>query len=148
MTAFCLGVVTLGRAADQFPVDTGFVRNAEQAGTQEIADARGALAMSKNSAVHEVAKRIEEDGTLVNRRLATLSVEKGWPTPTLDPADMMSHYSDHRFVDRQIQSQQDALGFYAEEAANGADTELQEFARATVPILRQRLVSLRLLRTS
>jgi putative membrane protein len=147
-TVLCLGQITLGRAADQFPADTEFVRKAEQAGAQDIADSRSALAKSKDPAILTVAKQIQEERSVLTRRLATLSVEKGWPTPTLDPPNTMSHYSDHRYVVRQIQAQQDALAFYAEESANGADTQLQEVARGTVPILRRRLASLRSLRTS
>jgi predicted outer membrane protein len=148
ITISCLGAASLGHAADQLPVDTDFVSKAERSGDQEIADARDALAKSKDPAIYGLAKRIEEDGTVVNRRLVTLATEKGWPTPTLDPPDTMSPYSDHRFVVRQIRALHDALTFYSEEAANGADTALQEFARRTMPILRQRLASLQSLRTS
>jgi predicted outer membrane protein len=147
-TVLWLGLITLGRAADQFPADAEFVRKAVQAGAQEIADSQSALAKSKDPAILAVAKQIQEEGSVVTQRLATLSVEKGWPTPTLDPPNTMSHYSDHRYVVRQIEAQQDALAFYVEEAANGADTQLQEVGRGTVPILRRRLASLRLLRTS
>jgi len=145
---FCLGLVAQGRAADQFPADTAFVRNAEQVGAQEIADSRDALAKSKDPAILAVAKQMQDDGNVITQRLTTFAVEKGWPTPTLDPPHTMSHYSDHHYVVGQIQAGQHALAFYTEEAANGADTQLQEYARETVPILRQRLASLRSLRTS
>ena len=48
MTLFYLGATTLGRAADQFPADTDFVRKAERSGNQEISDSRDALTMSKD----------------------------------------------------------------------------------------------------
>jgi predicted outer membrane protein len=147
-TMSCLGVTSLGRAADTFPADADFVRKAARSGNQEIADARGALAMSKDPAIQELAKRIEEDGTSANRRLAALEIEKGWPTPAVDPPYAMSPYSDHRYIVRQIRAQLDALKFYTQEADDGADTALQEFARGTVPILRQRLASLRSVRSS
>ena len=53
-----------------------------------------------------------------------------------------------RYIGRQIKAEQDALALYSEEAVNGADTDLQELARNTVPKLRQRLVSLELLHAS
>jgi predicted outer membrane protein len=140
--------VTVGRAADTFPTDTDFVKKAQGSGNQEIADARGALAMSKNLAVLEVAKRIEEDGGMVNRRLERLAIDKGWPAPVLDPPYSLSPYSDKRYLVRQIRAQKDALRFYTEEAANGTDTALQEFALSTVPILRMRLAILQSIRTS
>ena len=104
--------------------------------------------MSKDPAIQEVAKRIAEDGRVVTQRLATLAIEKGWPSQTLDPPDSISPYSDQAYLVREVRVQRDALAFYTEEAANGADAALQEFARSTVPILRQRLATLRALRTS
>jgi putative membrane protein len=151
-TISCIALAGRGhavdRAADQFSADTDFVSRAEQAGNQGIADARVALARCKNPEVGKVARLIQDDGTAVNQRLASLAVEKGWPTPALDPPDTMNHYSDHGYVVRQIKAEQSALAFYSEEAVNGTDMKLQEFARETVPKLRQRLVSLRLLHSS
>jgi predicted outer membrane protein len=140
--------VTIGRATDLFTADTDFVRSAEQSGNQEAAYAQDALALSKDPAIQEVAKRIAEDGRVVNQRSATLAIEKGWPSPTLNPPDSISHYSDQRYLAHEIRLQRDALAFYTEEAANGADAALQKFARSRVPILRQRLATLRAVRTS
>jgi putative membrane protein len=148
MTVSSLAVSDGGRAADQFAADADFVRRAEQAGNQEMADARSALASSKDSAVQTVAKLLQTDGAQATRRLAALAVEKGWPSPPLDPPDLMSHYSDRGYAANQIRAEQDAIALYAEEAANGADSDLQEFARAALPALRRRLDSLRLLRSS
>jgi len=147
-TIACIVLASQGHAADHFSADTDFVRKAELAGNQAIADARLALAMCKNPAVGKLARRLQDDGTVSNQQLASLAVEKGWPTPALDPPDTMTDYTDHRYIGRQIKAEEDALAIYSEEAVNGADMELQEFARTTVPKLRQRLVSLRLLRSS
>jgi putative membrane protein len=148
VTICCVAVTTLGRAADPFPADTDFVRKAEQACSQEIGDARLAITKSNDPIIRGVAKRMQDDGTAETQRLAALAVEKGWPTAALDPNDTWSRYSDHRYVLRQIRAQQNAIALYTEEAANGADTKLQELARNTLPTLRRRLESLRLLRTS
>jgi putative membrane protein len=91
---------------------------------------------------------MQRDGTSANRRLMALAVEKGWPSPTLDMPDTKSDYSDHSYVARQIRAQQDAIALYKEEAANGADTDLQEFARDTLPTLQHSLVSLQSLQSS
>ena len=148
VTICCVDVTTPGRAADPFPADTDFARNAEQACSQEIDDARLAITKSNDPMVRDVAKRMQDDGTAETQQLAALAVEKGWPAAALNPTDTWSRYSDHRYVLRQIRAQQNAIALYTEEAANGADTKLQEFARKTLPVLRQRLESLRLLRTS
>jgi putative membrane protein len=148
VTLAALLVSTISSAADQFPADNDFVRSAEQAANQEVADARFALKMSSHSDVRRVATNMQRYGTTANRRLTALAVEKGWPSPTLDRPNTTSDYSDHRYVARQIRAQQDAIAFYKEEAANGADTDLQEFARETLPTLQHSLVSLKRLRSS
>jgi predicted outer membrane protein len=113
-----------------------------------VADARFALARSNDPAVRKVAKLMQQDGTEANQRLAALAIEKGWPAPALDPPEAMSRYSRERYAARQLRAERDVLAFYSEEAANGSDTRLQEFARDALPILRQRLESLRLLHIS
>jgi predicted outer membrane protein len=146
----CLGLVmaTAVRAADQFPADTEFVRMAEQTGEQAIVDARFALNMSHNAGVKDAARLLQNDGIAANRKLMALAVEKGWPAPALNTADPVLDYSDYHFVSRQIRVQQKAIALYKEEAANGADTELQEFARDALPALQRGLISLRSLRSS
>jgi putative membrane protein len=148
IAAACLLASSMCGAADHFPADNDFVRKAEQAANQEVADARFALKMSSQPDVRRAAQIMQRDGETANRRLAALAVQKGWPSPTLDMPDITSDYSDHGFVARQISAQQDAIGFYEEEAANGADTDLQEFARQTLPTLQHSLDSLRSLRSS
>jgi predicted outer membrane protein len=148
LTIFALGAAPLSQAADPFPADTDFVRKAERAGNQEIADARVALSMSKDPAIQAVAKQMLDDGKGENQRLAALSVEKGWPSASLEPPDSMRQYSDDNYVARQIQELRGAIAFYAEEATNGADTDLQEFARGLLPTLRRRLDSLKLKQSS
>lgn len=64
-TIFCL-CATAGHATDPFPAGTDFVRRAGQAGSQQIADARGALAISTDPAVRQLARRPEDDGVAAN----------------------------------------------------------------------------------
>jgi predicted outer membrane protein len=150
-TALMLGcclLMTVVYAADEFPADTMFLRRAEQSGEQAIADARFALKMSKNAEVKKAAMMLRSQGIAANRRLAALAVEKGWPSPSLTKADTTLDYSDYHFISRQIRTQQRAIALYEEEAINGADTDLQEFARETLPNLQRALVSLQSLRSS
>jgi len=146
----CFGLVmaAVAHAADQFPADTEFVRMAEQTGEQAVVDARFALKWSRNADVKEAASMLQSDGIAANRKLLALAVEKGWPAPALNTADPVLDYSDYHFVSRQIRVQQKAIALYQEEAANGADTDLQEFARDALPALQRGLISLRSLRSS
>ncbi len=147
-TVAYLAVTSLTLGADPFSADVDFVKKAELASNQEVADAQFALARSNDPAVRKVAQLMQEDGTASNQQLAALAVEKGWPAPELSPPNAMSRYSRERYVARQIRAERNALTFYSEEAANGGDAKLQEFARAALPILRQRLETLRLLHIS
>jgi putative membrane protein len=148
MVCFGLVMAAAVHAADQYPVDTEFVRMAEQTGEQAVVDARFALKWSRNADVKEAASRLQSDGIAANRKLLALAVEKGWPSPALNTADPVIDYSDYHFVSRQIRVQQKAIALYQEEAANGADTDLQEFARDALPALERGLISLRSLRSS
>jgi predicted outer membrane protein len=148
MIMACLLVASVARAADQFPADNDFVRNAEQAANKEVADARLALKRSRHSDVRAAAQMMERDGLTANRRLSALAVEKGWPAPSLDAPEELHDYSDHSFIAHEINAQKDAIVFYKEEAMNGADTDLQTFARETLPILQHSLASLQNLRSS
>jgi predicted outer membrane protein len=148
MVCFGLLMAAVAHAGDQFPADTEFVRMAEQTGEQAVVDAGFALKWSRNANVKEAASRLQSDGIAANRKLLALAVEKGWPAPALSTADPVIDYSDYHFVSRQIRVQQKAIALYQEEAANGADTDLQEFARDALPALQRGLISLRSLRSS
>ncbi len=129
-------------------MDTAFIKKAEQTGEQAMVDTRFALKMSHNAGLKETARMLQTDGKTATRRLLALAVEKGWPAPVLDTADTTRDYSDYRFVSWQIRLQQRAIALYEEEAQNGADTDLQAFARETLPALQRGLNSLRSLRSS
>jgi putative membrane protein len=148
VTVSLLLLTSLAHAVDRFPADNDFVRKAEQAGDQEVLAARTALTKSRNLDVRRIATAMQRDGTTVNRRLSTMAVEKGWPSPSLDATDGLGAYSDHLYVVSQIRAQQIAVAFYREEASTGADTDLRAFARKTLPTLRRRLLALQSLRSS
>ncbi len=135
-------------AADQVPADSDFVAKAEQASNLEVVAARTALKESRNLRLRQIAEALTLDGAAANRRLSTMAVEKGWPSPTLGEPDGSSDYSDHNFVVGQIQAHQVAIALYREEATTGADTDLQEFARDTLRTLRRRLLALQSLQSS
>lgn len=56
VTLASLVLSSLSGAADQFPADNDFVRNAEQAANQEVAEARVAFKMSHHSDVRNAEK--------------------------------------------------------------------------------------------
>jgi putative membrane protein len=144
----CLFGLSTVHAGDEFAVDTAFIRKAEQTTEQAMVDTRFALKMSLNAHVKEAARMLQNDGMIANRKLLALAVEKGWPAPILDTADTTRDYSDYHFISWQIRLQQRAIALYQAEADNGADTDLQAFARETLPALQRGLMSLRSLRSS
>ncbi len=74
-------------AADQVPADSDFVAKAEQASNLEVVAARTALKESRNLRLRQIAEALTLDGAAANRRLATMAVEKGWPSPSLGEPD-------------------------------------------------------------
>jgi putative membrane protein len=135
-------------AADHFAADDDFVREAQRAGSREVADAQSALTLSNNPNVKQAAQMMLSDGTTVNRRLAEIAVEEGWIPASPEPAADGSDYSDYTYIIGQIAAQRRAIDVYEQEAANGADTTLREFAKKTVPAMRRTLESLRALRSA
>ena len=135
-------------AADHFAADDDFVRAAQRAGSREVADAQSALTLSNNPNVKQAAQMMLSDGTTVNRRLAEIAVEEGWIPASPEPAADGSDYSDYTYIIGQIAAQRRAIDVYEQEAANGADTTLREFAKKTVPAMRRTLESLRALRSA
>ncbi len=144
----CCLVAAIAYAADQVAVDGAFIRKAEQTGEQAIVDARFALKMSQNADVKDAARMLRNDGITASRRLFALADAKGWPSPTLVTADTTRDYSDYHFISWQIRLQQSAIALYQAEADNGVDTELQAFARESLPALQRGLLALRSLRSS
>ena len=117
-------------------------------GSREVADAQSALTLSNNPNVKQAAQMMLSDGTTVNRRLAEIAVEEGWIPASPEPAADGSDYSDYTYIIGQIAAQRRAIDVYEQEAANGADTTLREFAKKTVPAMRRTLESLRALRSA
>jgi predicted outer membrane protein len=135
-------------AADQFPADSDFVRHADRLCHQAVTDAQVAFKMTKSVPIKRAAELMQRDGANASRRLATLAVEKGWPVPPIDAEEHDDVYSDNKYVSHQIKAQEDAISIYEEEAANGADTDLQEFARKALPSLHGDLLALQSLQES
>jgi predicted outer membrane protein len=143
-----LFIASLCKASDQFPADTDFVRRAEQAANQEAADAQSAIQMSSDPAVKRFAAQMQRDANELTARLSALSVEKGWPNRSFGVPDNMNVYSDHDYITRQIRAQRNLILYYKGEAANGADTDLQEFARQILPVMERNLAALQAWRSS
>ena len=143
-----LTALRIAQAADPFPADSDFVRQAERTCNQAELDAQAALAKSHDPQIKNVAAAIKQDGENASRELMQLSVEKGWPAPTLESSTKSTGYSDRGYVAAQIQRQQQAIALFTQEASMGADTDLQRWAREYLPVLKSQLVKLRAWRSS
>jgi putative membrane protein len=146
--AAALFLASICKASEQFPADTDFVRTAERAANQEASDAQSAIQMSSDPAVKKFAAQMQQDANALTERLSALSVEKGWPSRSFGVADNMNVYSDHDYITRQIRAQRNLIVAYRGEAANGADTDLQELARQNLAVLERNLAALRAWRSS
>jgi predicted outer membrane protein len=138
-----LAVLRIVQAADPFPADSDFVRQADRACNQAALDAQAALKKSRDPQIKKLAASIKQDGENASRELMQLSVEKGWPAPTLESSTKSTGYSDRGYVAAQIKRQQQAIALFTQEASTGADTDLQRWAREYLPVLKSQLVTLR-----
>jgi len=134
--------------ADEYVRDTDFLRAASAFGQREVAAGKRALEHSTNVEVKQAAQILRADGESATDSLAQLATRKGWPVLPVDDQENGGRYTDRKFVARQIDNEQRAIGFYREEAQNGTDTDLQFFARDMLPRLERSLTILRALRVT
>jgi putative membrane protein len=149
--ALAMLTAPVGFAADHTAAEDAFVRNAERVGHLEIADARAALRMSSNPDVRKAAEVERRDIARIDLKLSAIAVQKGWSVPADERAGGaigVNDYSDRNYVTDQIASAQRAILLFREEAQNGADQDLQDFARQSLPNLEACLDTFRSLQDS
>lgn len=127
-------------------LETSFVRTASMSGTFEIAVGRLALQKSNDEAVKEFAQKLMQDHQKANIRL-----EQSYPQnftvdldekhqETLNKLQQAGPASfNDIFLSTQIEMHQDAIELYEKYAEEGRDAQLRDFARETLPDLKNHL---------
>ena len=129
--------------------DAQFVPAIAQASLTEIAEAQLALQKTKSPAVQQFAQTMIQDHTKMNDQLAPIAQAHGVVLPTA-PNDMQQQQISmlqtlkgprfvHAYVADQIQDHQAALQLAEDEAANGTDPALKQYAQTGAPIIQSHI---------
>lgn len=127
--------------------DADFVRRASSAGLTEIAMGKLAADQASSKDVKEFATRMVTDHTRNNEALGKLAGSKGLqiavaPEPaqqqTIDKLkNLQGGDFDRAYSDAVVKDHKMVTGLYDLEADKGQDTEVRDFARGTLPMLKE-----------
>jgi putative membrane protein len=138
--------VAAAEAEQEIPEPASFVKLAAQDGMAELEVARAALAKSQDPSVRSLAQRLVTDHGKVNAELESIATHKGIDVPrSLDAehrvrVDALTAKSgaefDREFSQRMNMDHIKAIALF-ESATKTADPELAQFAKKTLPTLRE-----------
>jgi putative membrane protein len=127
--------------------DTDFVRRASSAGLTEIALGKLAATQASSDDVKKFAARMVADHTKSNEDLGKLAGSKGVqiaiaPEPAQQQLidrmkDLEGARFDREYADAAVRDHKLTSGLYELEATKGQDVEIREFARKSLPMLKE-----------
>jgi putative membrane protein len=140
----------LGISPPQVQMDNDFVRNATQAGLSEIRLGQLAQQQSGSSEIRDYGKMMVTDHQKANDELSNLIRERGYRDIPTQPAinarndyDKLSRLNgkefDKAFVKQVIKEHEQTVKLFKEQAENGKDEQVRNWARNTLPTLERHL---------
>ncbi|HLV81782.1 MAG TPA: DUF4142 domain-containing protein [Chthonomonadaceae bacterium] len=130
-------------------MDRRFVRMAAEGGQAEVQMANMALDKRTNGPVREFARRMVDDHTRANDRLAALASDQNIALPngigftnrqTMDRLMNLSGFAfDRAYASNQVQAHVQTVALFRQEARDGRNPALRDFARNTLPTLNEHL---------
>ncbi|MDO1527238.1 DUF4142 domain-containing protein [Fulvimonas sp. R45] len=128
--------------------DRSFLRDASASGAAEVSLGQLALQQSSAPQVHELAQRIVDDHTRANRQLAELATRDDVAVSAQPQPDSVAEAQklralhgpafDRAFADAMVRDHRKAIALF-EGAAGSGNAQISQFAKATLPALRQHL---------
>ncbi|HET6806593.1 MAG TPA: DUF4142 domain-containing protein [Frateuria sp.] len=129
--------------------DAMFMRHAAADSLAEIRLGRIALDKSSSARIRRLAQRIIDDHTKANNQLISIAQRKQVTLPT-EPMPMQKQEADHlrtlsgsafdrAYADSLVKDHRKAIKMFGIEGQRAADPDLKQFARTTLPVLKQHL---------
>ena len=141
------GLSARAQSTQATAADTDFVRKASSAGLTEIALGKLAASQASSGDVKKFAARMVADHTKSNEDLGKLAGSKGIqlavaPEPAQQQLiDRLKNIEgaqfDREYADAMVRDHKLTSGLYELEATNGGDAEIRDFARRTMPMLKE-----------
>ncbi len=128
--------------------DRNFIKMAAISGLSEV-QAGQVAEQNGDASVKAVGQRMVTDHSKANDQLAALSQQLGDPAPTTLPASqtamitkmqgMSGSSFDTSYLKAQAAAHKKAIALFKHEIADGSNSQLKQFASATLPVLQQHL---------
>jgi putative membrane protein len=131
--------------------DQAFMAKAAGDNAFQIAMARVALRVSQTAPVRELAQRVMDDHTRMNRELATIAARRSTdhpspPVPVDKAQELQQHLLslqgdafDQAFAGVMVNDHRTAIALFTDEIQHGHDEAVREFARKELPALREHM---------
>ena len=139
--AFAFAYPGSTQAADWSATDKTFVMKAAMSGTEEVNEGK-AQSNSSNADARAFAERMVQDHTKANDELAQIAKTVGLSTALqqgVTDAKTPTPTSPTNYLKTEVTDHQEAIALFENEAKNGTNPSLRQFAQSTLPTLREHL---------
>jgi len=129
--------------------DHAFLKNAAEGGKAEVELGQLAVEKASSPEVKQFGQRMVDDHSKANQRLEQVANKEGVTLPTsLDAKDQalkdkLSNASgeqfDHLYMSNMVRDHQQDVREFRQEANNGQDPDVKQFAQQTLPTLQEHL---------
>jgi putative membrane protein len=154
-----LGIATLATAAllltacSKSEDSTAFAKEAAQGGLAEVEMGRLAVERGTRPEVKQFGQRMIDDHTKANTELMQIAARKNMQLPkevSHEQKEMMDKLAkrsgadfDKDYVDAMVEDHEHDVKAFDEQAEEGTDADIKQFAAKTLPTLKQHLESIR-----
>ena len=117
--------------------DKAFMKEAAKGGMMEVAMGKTAEQNGQSKDVKSFGKRMVTDHSKANTELMALAERKGVKLPAEKPSEKWS--SDKDYIDMMVKDHEKDLAEFQDEARNGSDSDLKNFADRTAKVIQKHL---------
>jgi putative membrane protein len=148
--AVVLAQDTRAQTTKQVQMDNDFVRNATQGGMCEVMLGELAQRQSSSTEIKEFGKMMVNDHQKANEELKKLTGERGYrDIPTQPTTNARNDYDklsrlngrefDRAFAQQMVKDHEATVKLFQQQAENGKDEQIRNWARKTLPTLERHL---------
>jgi putative membrane protein len=117
--------------------DKAFMKKAAKGGMMEVSMGKMAEQNGQSADVKSFGKRMVTDHSKANTELMALAEKKGVKLAAEKPSEKWS--SDKDYIDMMVKDHEKDLAEFQDEAKNGSDSDLKNFADRTAKIVQKHL---------
>jgi putative membrane protein len=117
--------------------DKAFMKKAAKGGMMEVAMGKMAEQNGQSADVKSFGKRMVTDHSKANTELMALAEKKGVKLPAEKPSEKWN--SDKDYIDMMVKDHEKDLAEFQDEAKNGSDPDLKNFAERTSKVVQKHL---------